>query len=96
VRGVASPAGAKILLTLHSVPAESAEAEHDESVMPKVKTNRAAKKRFRKTGGGKIKRNSAFRRHLLTSKPPGRKRRLRKAAYVHPSDERELQKLLPN
>ncbi len=63
--------------------------------MPKVKTNRAARKRFRKTGGGKIKRNSAFRRHLLTSKSPGRKRRLRKPAYISPSDVRELLKLLP-
>ncbi len=63
--------------------------------MPKVKTNRAAAKRFRKTGSGKIKRGSANRRHLLTSKPPGRKRRLRKGGYVAQSDIRELQKLLP-
>ncbi|MFN8388820.1 MAG: 50S ribosomal protein L35 [Bdellovibrionota bacterium] len=63
--------------------------------MPKVKTNRAANKRFRKTGGSKIKRGSAFRRHLLTSKPPGRKRRLRKLSYIHPSDEKEIRKLLP-
>ena len=64
--------------------------------MPKVKTNRAAAKRFRKTGGSKVKRNSAYRRHLLTSKSPGRKRRLRAPAYISPSDMRELRKLLPN
>lgn len=63
--------------------------------MPKLKTNRAAAKRFRKTGGGKIKRNQAYRRHLLTSKSPGRKRRLRGPAYISPSDEKELQRLLP-
>jgi len=64
--------------------------------MPKVKTNRAARKRFRKTGGSKIRRGSAFRRHLLTSKSRNRKRRLRKPAYISPSDVREVLKLLPN
>jgi len=63
--------------------------------MPKEKTNRAAAKRFRKTGGSKIKRGSANRRHLLTSKSRGRKRRLRKSAYIAGSDVREVQKLLP-
>ena len=42
--------------------------------MPKIKTNKGAAKRFRVTGTGKIKRMKAGRRHLLTSKAPGRKR----------------------
>ena len=63
--------------------------------MPKLKTNRAAKKRFRKTAGGKIKRGSAYRRHLLTSKSTKRKRRLRKLAYISPADEKAVLKLLP-
>ena len=42
--------------------------------MPKMKTNRAARKRFRKTGGSKIKRGTAYRRHLLTNKKPKRRR----------------------
>lgn len=63
--------------------------------MPKLKTNRAANKRFRKTGGGKVKRGQAFRRHILTSKATKRKRRLRGQAYVAASDRRELQRLLP-
>lgn len=63
--------------------------------MPKLKTNRAANKRFRKTGGGKVKRGQAFRRHILTSKSTKRKRRLRGQAYVAASDRRELQRLLP-
>lgn len=64
-------------------------------VMPKMKSNRAASKRFRKTAGGKVKRNSAFRRHILTSKSSKRKRQLRAAAYVAEVDIRELQRLLP-
>jgi len=47
--------------------------------MPKMKTRRAAAKRFDKTGTGKIKRNRAFKSHLLEGKTSKRKRRLRKA-----------------
>jgi large subunit ribosomal protein L35 len=64
--------------------------------MPKMKTNRGAAKRFRKTGGSKIKRGTAYRRHILTSKTPKQKRQLRKGHYVSPSDMREVQRLLPN
>lgn len=63
--------------------------------MPKVKTNRAASKRFKKTGEGKIKRNRAFRRHLLTGKSPDSKRHARKQAYVADCDMREVLRLLP-
>ena len=63
--------------------------------MPKLKTNKAASKRFRKTGKGKIKRAHAFRRHILTSKTTKRKRKLRARAHVAECDMRELQRLLP-
>lgn len=62
--------------------------------MPKTKTNRGAAKRFRKTGGTKIKRGSAFRRHILTSKSPKRKRQLRKGHYVAPADMKSIKRLL--
>ena len=50
--------------------------------MPKMKTCRAAAKRFKKTGTGKLKRNKAFKSHILTKKSPKRKRNLRKAAMT--------------
>lgn len=63
--------------------------------MPKMKTNSGAQKRFRKTGGSKVKRGSAFRRHILTSKSPKQKRQLRKGRYVSQADMKELNRLLP-
>ena len=63
--------------------------------MPKVKTNSAAKKRFRKTGNGKIKRACSLRRHILTKKTRKRKRQLRKGAYIHESDMKAIKHLLP-
>ena len=65
--------------------------------MFKLKTSSAAKKRFRKTGGKKlkIKRAKAYRRHLLTKKSAGRKRKLRSTAYVNASDMRNILPLLP-
>ena len=47
--------------------------------MPKIKTNRAAAKRFKKTGTGKLKRNKAYKSHILTKKSTKRKRNLRTA-----------------
>lgn len=65
--------------------------------MFKLKTSSAAKKRFRKTGGKKlkIKRSKAYRRHLLTKKSAGRKRKLRSTAYVNAADMRNILPLLP-
>jgi large subunit ribosomal protein L35 len=63
--------------------------------MPKLKTNRGAAKRFRKTGTGKIKAKRAFARHILTKKAAGRKRGLRSPKIVHPSDEKGIKMLLP-
>ena len=45
--------------------------------MPKIKTNRAAAKRFKATGTGKLKRNKAYRRHILTKKTTKNKRNLK-------------------
>jgi large subunit ribosomal protein L35 len=64
--------------------------------MPKLKTNRAAAKRFRKTASGGVKRGRAFRRHLLTSKSRKRKRHLRGTARLQPGDLRNVRELLPN
>ena len=63
--------------------------------MPKMKTNRAAAKRFRVTSKGKIKRKKAFLNHILSHKTKKRKRNLRIGAYVAASDEREVRNLLP-
>ena len=62
--------------------------------MPKLKTSRSAKKRFRKTGTGKIRRYQAFTNHILTKKTSNRKRALRKGALVHPADEKRIKRLL--
>ncbi len=63
--------------------------------MPKLKTNRAAKKRFKMLKSGKIKRRRGMLRHILTSKAKGRKRQLRRAALVHSADVKEIRRLLP-
>ncbi|MDB4103957.1 50S ribosomal protein L35 [Salibacteraceae bacterium] len=62
--------------------------------MPKMKTNSSAKKRFRLTGTGKIKRKHAFKSHILTKKSKDRKRRLTKTTLVHPGDMKNILKLL--
>ena len=62
--------------------------------MPKVKTNSSAKKRFRLTGTGKVRRNKAFTSHLLTKKATKRKRDLRKSAIVHSTNEKMVKRLL--
>jgi large subunit ribosomal protein L35 len=62
--------------------------------MPKTKTHSAAKKRFSLTGSGKLRRNRAFRSHLLEHKSPKRKRHLRKGTGVDGNDAREVRRLL--
>lgn len=62
--------------------------------MPKMKTNKGAAKRLRKTGSGKLKRGKQNRRHILTKKTPKRKRQLRKDALVSKADEKRMQRLL--
>jgi large subunit ribosomal protein L35 len=63
--------------------------------MPKIKTNRGAAKRFRKTGTGKIRRNKAYASHILTQKTTKRKRELRRDTLVHKADERNVSRLIP-
>ena len=64
--------------------------------MPKVKTNSAAKKRFKKLKSGKIKRASSLRRHILTKKTQKRIRHLRKGGYIVKADMKRALALLPN
>ena len=63
--------------------------------MPKIKTNRAAAKRFRVTGSGKLKRNKGFKSHLLSSKGKKRKRHLRQGTTVAAVEQKNIRKLIP-
>ena len=63
--------------------------------MPKLKTNRGAAKRFKRTASGGFKRAQSHRRHILTKKSTKRKRHLRGAAAVHDSDVAMLNRMLP-
>ena len=63
--------------------------------MPKQKTKSSAKKRFKLTGTGKIKRKHAFKSHILTKKSKKRKKALTKAGLVHKSDESNIKVQLP-
>ena len=63
--------------------------------MPKLKTNRAAAKRFRKTAKG-FKRGQAHRRHILTKMTRKRKRQLRGSTMVHETDVGRVTRMLPN
>mgnify|MGYP004708662117 CR=1 FL=1 len=63
--------------------------------MPKMKTKRAAAKRLKMTGTGRLKRNRSWKRHKLEAKPPKRKRRLGKAVLVAKVDEPRIKRLVP-
>ena len=63
--------------------------------MPKIKTKRAAAKRFKVTGTGKLKRNKAYKSHILTKKSTKRKRNLRKAAMTDSTNVKNMKKVLP-
>ena len=58
--------------------------------MPKMKTKAGAKKRFKVTGTGKLKRKHAFKSHILTKKETKQKHNLTKTGYVHKSDEKNI------
>ncbi|MCB0760911.1 MAG: 50S ribosomal protein L35 [Flavobacteriales bacterium] len=62
--------------------------------MPKMKTKSSAKKRFKFTGSGKIKRKHAFKSHILTKKTKVQKKRLTKFTTVHDSDVKSVKKQL--
>ena len=63
--------------------------------MPKMKTTKAAAKRFKTTGTGKLKRNKAYKCHILTKKSQKRKRNLRKAAMTDATNVKSIKKILP-
>jgi large subunit ribosomal protein L35 len=63
--------------------------------MPKMKTNRAAAKRFRVTGSGRIRRSKSGLNHIMQEKSRKRLRRLRKNDMVHGSFEKRIKLLLP-
>ncbi len=62
--------------------------------MPKMKSNRAAKKRFRLTATGKIRRNKAYKSHILTKKSQKRKRSLRQATLVSQADATRVKRMI--
>ena len=63
--------------------------------MPKMKTSRAAAKRFKKTGTGLLKRNKAYKSHILTKKSAKRKRNLRKSTVTDSTNAKVIKKILP-
>ena len=63
--------------------------------MPKMKTKRGAAKRFKVTGTGKVTRRHAFSRHILTSKPRSRKRKLGQGVVADEADQAKLKTMLP-
>jgi large subunit ribosomal protein L35 len=60
----------------------------------KLKSHRGARKRFKLTASGKIKRGQSMKRHILTKKAQGRKRSLRKGVLVSPADEANVRRML--
>lgn len=62
--------------------------------MPKMKTNRGAAKRFKRTGNGQLKRRRANRNHILTKKATKRKRQLRGMPSVAASDKNAVNRML--
>ena len=63
--------------------------------MPKIKTSRAAAKRFKKTGTGKLKRKKAYKSHILTKKSTKRKRNLRQSTVTDATNAKVIKKILP-
>ena len=63
--------------------------------MPKMKSNSGAKKRFKVTGSGKIKRKKAYKRHILTKKSSKTKRQLGKDTVVDKSNEKSVKEMIP-
>jgi len=63
--------------------------------VPKIKTNRGAAKRFKKTSTGKVRRSKAFGSHLLTKKNTKRKRNLRASTLVDKTNSKAIKRLIP-
>ena len=66
-----------------------------ERIMPKMKTNRSAAKRFSRTGTGKLKHKKAFKNHILTKKSAKRIRQLRSDGLLQKGDEARMKAILP-
>ena len=64
--------------------------------MPKLKSNRGAAKRFKKSASGKFKHRQSHRSHILTKKSTKRKRHLRGIVAIHDSDQQAIARMLPN
>ncbi len=64
--------------------------------MSKLKTNRGAAKRFKKTGTGRFKHKQSHLNHILTKKSAKRKRQLRANILVKPADEATIRQMMPN
>ncbi len=63
--------------------------------MPKLKTKKAAAKRFKKTGSGELKRMKAYKSHILTKKSAKRKRNLRKSTLTDGTNIKTMKKIMP-
>ena len=63
--------------------------------MPKMKSNRGAAKRFKRSASGKFRHRQSFRSHILTKKSAKRKRQLRHGLNISASDQAALQQMLP-
>ncbi|WP_455199951.1 50S ribosomal protein L35 [Kaarinaea lacus] len=63
--------------------------------MPKMKTNRGAAKRFKRTASGGFKRAQSHRRHILTKKSTKRKRQLRSGEMIHEADVKMCNRMMP-
>ncbi|MBW2333428.1 MAG: 50S ribosomal protein L35 [Deltaproteobacteria bacterium] len=64
--------------------------------MPKIKTNKGALKRFKRTATGRLLRNKAFASHILTKKSRKRKRNLRKSTTLDKTNVKQISRLIPN
>ncbi|UCE17931.1 MAG: 50S ribosomal protein L35 [Gemmatimonadota bacterium] len=62
--------------------------------MPKIRSNRGAKKRFVKTGTGKVKRKRAYASHILSKKTSKRKRTLRKSDLIDSADVKRVKRMI--
>jgi large subunit ribosomal protein L35 len=84
----------KDVTSIHRIDPRKGKEVNKEEAMPKMKTKSGAKKRFKLTGTGKIKRKHAFKNHILTKKETKRKRGLQKMTLVHKADEKNIRDLL--
>lgn len=63
--------------------------------MPKMKTHSGAKKRFKTTKNGKVKRSHAYTSHILTKKSTKRKRNLRKTSVADVTNTKQIKRMIP-